>query len=105
MIASLGCVLVSRLMFNLRETREPSLTPEMTTATSSAPTTTTILLHTLTNLEGTDEAAIREPPDDKGGSFYSVFSRGHDKSSHSNLVLQTDIEMVQVVGHCERKGV
>ena len=50
--SSLGSVLVSRLMFNLRE---PGEHPGTTEATSPV-TSTAIMLHTLTNLDGVDGA-------------------------------------------------
>lgn len=73
MIASLACVLVSRLMFNLRDPREHSVADRVTTATtaavSSAPTSTMVLLHTLTNVEDIDEPSIYDTRNRQGGSF------------------------------------
>jgi len=73
MIASLACVLVSRLMFNLREPRRHTVsraTITKTTAASYASTSTTILLHTLTKVEDVDEPMVYESWGHHGGLFY-----------------------------------
>ena len=59
MIASLATVLVSRLMFNLRESSEHSEATATTTATSSAPAST-ILSHALTDIEEASEDVVHE---------------------------------------------
>ncbi|KAF9652457.1 hypothetical protein BDM02DRAFT_2748113 [Thelephora ganbajun] len=65
----LACVLVSRLMLNLRDPRERSaayVTTTMTAATSSVPTSSSVLLHTLTNIEVFDVSTIHGSRDHKG---------------------------------------
>jgi len=56
----LASVLVSRLMFNLRESREHFETTVTTTAASSAPTSTILSHIALTNIGGADEDVIHE---------------------------------------------
>lgn len=104
MITSLSTVLVSRLMFNIREQREHPAVATITTASSSAPTST-MLLHTLTNIEHVDEAAVHEleVPIHQGGSFDDAITCGRDERGRSDFFLQTDIEMVQIADYCERE--
>lgn len=104
-ITSLSSVLVSRLMLNLREQGEHFATATTTAATSSALMSTT-LLHTLTNVEHVDEAAIHEHgvSNRQGGLFYDVTTGGHDERGRSDFILQTDIEMVQIADHSNREG-
>jgi hypothetical protein len=92
MITSLSTVLVSRLMFSLREQVEHPATATTTAATGSAPTSTT-LLHTLTNVDHVDETAIwdLEVTNHQGGSFCDVITCEDDEMGRS------DIEMVQIV--------
>lgn len=80
MIASLACVLVSRLMFNLRDPREHSAAREtttITTATSFAPMSTTMLLHTLTNVDVGDGPMIHESRDCEEGLLSDAIFCGH----------------------------
>jgi len=67
----LACVLVSRLMFNLRDPRGHSAARVMTTTTAvtSSTLTSTAVLHTLTNVGVVSEPAIYDPRDRQGGSF------------------------------------
>jgi hypothetical protein len=94
MITSLSTVLVSRLMFNIREQAEHPATAATTAATGSAPMSTT-LLHTLTNIDHVDETAIweleLEVPNHQGGSFCDMITCEDDEMGRS------DIEMVQIV--------
>lgn len=91
-------------MFNLRETREHHLTTKATAAISSALTTTSVLLHTLTNVEDVDEVAIHDPLSNKEGLFYHDFFCGHGKEGQLNYAIHTEIEMVQVVDHRQWEG-
>lgn len=68
-IVSLASVLLSRLMFNLREERQHPVATATTTATDSDPTSAAILLHTLTNVEDNYESVICEPPYYREGLF------------------------------------
>ncbi|KAF9788461.1 hypothetical protein BJ322DRAFT_635405 [Thelephora terrestris] len=88
----LSTVLVSRLMFNIREQAEHPATAATTAATGSAPMSTT-LLHTLTNVDHVDETAIweLEVPNHQGGSFCDMITCEDDEMGRS------DIEMVQIV--------
>jgi len=77
--ARLACVLVSRLMFNLRDPRGHSAARVMTTttaATNSTLTSTAVLLHTLTNVENVSEPTIYDPRNRQGGSFSDAIYRG-----------------------------
>ena len=80
LFARLACVLVSRLMFNLRDPRGYSTTrvKTITTAvTNSTLTSTAVLLHTLTNVEDVGEPTIYDPRNRHGGSFSDAISCGH----------------------------
>ncbi|KAF9778768.1 hypothetical protein BJ322DRAFT_491912 [Thelephora terrestris] len=76
----LGCVLVSRLMFNLREPQGHPATATETAVTTSAPTTSTVLQYTLTDIDNFDETAVHES------------------------VINQDIEMVGIADHSKREG-
>lgn len=64
-VTSLASILVSRLMFNLREPRKHPETIVTITATGSAPTST-ILSHILTNIEEAGEDAVHESLNHRG---------------------------------------
>jgi len=77
-VVSLACVLVSRLMFNLREPERHSVsevTTTVTPATSSILVSTT-LLHTLTKID-VYEATNYESRNHQGGLFHDACSYGH----------------------------
>ena len=81
MVPSLSSVLVSRLMFNLRDPKGYSavhVTSTMTTATRSAPMSTTAFLHTLTNVDHVEgDPAIHESQNCQGGSFPDAIFCGY----------------------------
>ena len=79
LFARLACVLVSRLMFNLRDPRGSSAARAMTTTTMTTNSTlaTTTCLHTLTNVGDVHEPTIYDPRNYQGGSFSDTVPRGH----------------------------
>lgn len=80
-ISSLASVLVSRLMFNLRESGEHSATSTMTMTASSPPSS--ILSRALTDVEDVDEDVVHESL--------------NCQRNRPNPVLQVDVEIDSVV--------
>lgn len=100
MIFSLACVLVSRLMLNLRDPRKHSVsrgTITMIATASPVRTPSTTLLQTLTKVEDVDERSTCGSRNHRGGLSQTPFSVGTMSLSDSDR--QTEIEMVSIVDH------
>ena len=90
-------------MFNLRETREVSVSTTFTTTTSSSPTPMTIILHTLTSIEDVDGVAICGSLNHRGSRLCDATLCGHDESRAPGFAFQVDTEVVSVADRSKGK--